>query len=194
MFTNHIYLIYMYKPDLTLITYNGWYAIKPNQTEPNGETKSGFKFSKTDTKGFHFCYKHKLHNDTKLQLENKDIPVVNEYKFLRMIFDKKTFIPHINYLKPKCNKAFEFLLRLALQSLRTSPVEILYVEVNESPPNLRYNKLVLQYYTKLKASSINSIYRSTFKLKYRNLFQQKEKAIKIFGLQIEPICGEAKYQ
>ena len=34
MFTNHIYLIYMYKKDLAL-TYNGWYVIKPNRTKPD---------------------------------------------------------------------------------------------------------------------------------------------------------------
>ena len=30
MFLEIIYLIYMYKKDLALITNNGWYAIKPN--------------------------------------------------------------------------------------------------------------------------------------------------------------------
>ena len=29
---NHVCLIYMYKEDLALISYNGWYVIKPNQT------------------------------------------------------------------------------------------------------------------------------------------------------------------
>ena len=28
-----LYLIYMYKKDLTLITYNGWYTLKPNPTK-----------------------------------------------------------------------------------------------------------------------------------------------------------------
>ena len=32
MFIEIIYLIYMYKQELAKITYNGWYAIKPNQT------------------------------------------------------------------------------------------------------------------------------------------------------------------
>ena len=30
-----IYLMYMYKKNLALKTYNGWYTIKPNQTKPN---------------------------------------------------------------------------------------------------------------------------------------------------------------
>ena len=30
-----IYLIYLYKEDLALKIYKGWYAIKPNQAEPN---------------------------------------------------------------------------------------------------------------------------------------------------------------
>ena len=40
MFTNSIYLIYMYKLDLAL---NGWYVIKPNQTKPN-QTKTFSRF------------------------------------------------------------------------------------------------------------------------------------------------------
>ena len=46
-------------------------------------------FSKTKTECIHFCNKHKLHDDPKLLLENKEILVVEEYKFLGMILDKK---------------------------------------------------------------------------------------------------------
>ena len=39
-----------------------------------------------------------------------EIPVVEQYKFLGIIFDKKlSFIPHINYLKVKCHKALQLL-------------------------------------------------------------------------------------
>ena len=68
-------------------------------------TENGFRFSKTKTKCVHFCHKRKLHNDPSLNLEKTEIPVVNEYKFLGLIFDKKhTFIPHLKYLKAKCNR------------------------------------------------------------------------------------------
>ena len=72
--------------------------------------ENGFKFSKTKTKCMHFCQLRKLHNDPVLKLDGVDIPVVDEYKFLGVIFDKKlSFIPHLKYLKTKCNKALQLL-------------------------------------------------------------------------------------
>ena len=207
-------------------------------------TENGFKFSKTKTKCLHFCNQHKLHPDPILKLEEKDIPVVDQYKYLGLIFDKKlTFIPHINYVKKKCNKALQLLrviahtnwgankktlmklyrtlirskidygsfiyqaarksylkrlypiyhtsLRLALGAFRTSPVESLYTEANEAPPELRRDKLALMYYTKLKANEGNPAHNSTFSPGYKSLFQQKEKAIKTFGLRMEELAKEA---
>ena len=52
----------------------------------------------------------KLHEDPKLFLNNVQIPVVEQAKFLGLIFDKKlSFIPHIKYVKSKCLKALNIL-------------------------------------------------------------------------------------
>ena len=73
-------------------------------------TENGFKFSKTKTQCMHFCQLRKLHLDPVLKLDGVEIPVVDEYKFLGIIFDKKlSFIPHLKYLKTKCNKALQLL-------------------------------------------------------------------------------------
>ena len=65
--------------------------------------ENGFKFSKTKTQCMHFCQLRGLHNDPVLKLDGVEIPVVDQYKFLGIIFDRKlSFIPHINYLKAKC--------------------------------------------------------------------------------------------
>ena len=207
-------------------------------------TENGFKFSKTKTKCLHFCNQRQLHPDPILKLEGNAIPVIDQYKYLGLIFDRKlTFIPHINYIKKKCNKALQLLrviahtkwgadketllklyralirskidygsfiyqsarksylkilnpiyhtgLRLALGAFRTSPVESLYTEANETPPKLRCNKLALMYYTKLKSNKKNPAYNNTFHPKYRDLFLQKEKAIKPFGLRMEELTKEA---
>ena len=62
--------------------------------------ENGVKFSKTKTQCMHFC-----------QLR---IPVVDQFKFLGVIFDRKlSFIPHINYLKAKCHKALQLLRGVA---------------------------------------------------------------------------------
>ena len=72
--------------------------------------ENGFKFSKTKTQCMHFCQLRGLHNDPILKLDGVEIPVVDQYKFLGVIFDRKLrFIPHINYLKAKCHKALQLL-------------------------------------------------------------------------------------
>ena len=46
----------------------------------------------------------------KPKLDGSEIPVVNQYKFIGVIFYKKlSFIPHIQYLKDKCNKILKIL-------------------------------------------------------------------------------------
>ena len=47
-------------------------------------------FLKKKTKCMHFCHKRKLHNNPCLKLERTEIPVVNEHKFLGLVFNKKT--------------------------------------------------------------------------------------------------------
>ena len=72
--------------------------------------ENGFKFSKTKTQCMHFCQLWGLHNDPVLKLDGVEIPVVDQFKFLGVIFDRKlSIIPHINYLKVKCHKALQLL-------------------------------------------------------------------------------------
>ena len=71
---------------------------------------NGFKFSKSKTQCVHFCQLRKLHDNPQLYLYGTLIPVVDEAKFLGVIFDQKLlFIPHIKYLKAKCLKALNLL-------------------------------------------------------------------------------------
>jgi len=51
---------------------------------------NGFKFSTTKTVCFHFCCLRKLHPDPQLFLNGSPIPVIEEVRFLGVIFDKKT--------------------------------------------------------------------------------------------------------
>ena len=58
----------------------------------------------------HFCNLRKLHPELTLTLNGLAIPVVQEHKFLGVIFDNKlSFIPHIKYLKARCLKALNLL-------------------------------------------------------------------------------------
>ena len=77
----------------------------------NCASHNGFKlFSKSKTQCVHFCQLRKVHNDPELYLYGSLIPVVEDFKFLRVLFDRKlSFIPHIKYLKAKCLKALNLL-------------------------------------------------------------------------------------
>ena len=70
--------------------------------------RNGFKFSKSKTVCMHFCQLRKVHDDPVLTLDGQPISMVEETKFLGVIFDKKlTFIPNIKKLKNKMSKSIE---------------------------------------------------------------------------------------
>ena len=210
----------------------------------NWATSNGFKFSKSKTQCVHFCQLRKQHDDPVLHLYGSPIPVVEESKFLGILFDRKlSFIPHIKYLKAKCLKALNLLkvlshtswgadrttllklyrslvrskldygciiygsarksylqmldpihnqgLRLALGAFRTSPVASLYVEADEPSPYSRREKLSLQYAIRLAANPSNPAHEVTFPPNYVDLYEQKPKAIKSFGIRISPLLESA---
>ena len=77
-------------------------------------TENGFKFSKTKTQCVHFCQLRGLHPDPVLNIYGSPIPVVEEAKFLGLLFDKKlSFIPHIKALKTNCLKDLDILKMLS---------------------------------------------------------------------------------
>ena len=55
----------------------------------NWATSNGFKFSKSKTQCVHFCQLRKQHDDPVLHLYGSPIPVVEESKFLGILFDRK---------------------------------------------------------------------------------------------------------
>ena len=76
----------------------------------NWADRNGFQFSKTKTVCMHFCQQRTLHTDPQFTLDGAAIPIVNEFKFLGLIFDKTLkFIPHIKYLKDRCMKSMNLL-------------------------------------------------------------------------------------
>ena len=76
-------------------------------------------------------------------------------------------------------------LRLILGAFWTSPVGY------EPPLKLRFTKLDLQYYSKIKSLPTNPAHDCIFNSKHQTLFNEKEKAIKTFGLRMKPILENA---
>ena len=57
---------------------------------------NGFKFSKSKTQCVHFSQLRKVHDDLELYLYGSLIPVVEDFKFQGVLFDRKlSFTPHI---------------------------------------------------------------------------------------------------
>ena len=82
-------------------------------------------------------------------------------------------------------------LRLALGALTTSPVASLNVEADEPSLNSRREKLSLQYAIRLAAYPSNLAHEVKFPPNYVDLYEQKPKAIKSFGIRISPTLESA---
>ena len=78
-------------------------------------------------------------------------------------------------------------LRLALGAFRTSPVASLYVEADKPPLFSRRDELSLQYAIRLAANPSNPAHEVTFPPKYVDLYEQRPKAIKLFGIRISAL-------
>ena len=82
-------------------------------------------------------------------------------------------------------------LRLALGAFRTSPVASLSVEADEPSLYSRSEKLSLQYAKRLAANASNPAHEVTFPPNYVDLYEQKLKAFKSFGIRISPLLESA---
>ena len=81
-------------------------------------------------------------------------------------------------------------LRLALGAFGTS-VASLYMEADEPSLYSRREKLSLQYAIRRAANSSNPGYEVTFPPNYVDLYEQKPKALKSFGIRISPLLESA---
>ena len=84
-----------------------------------------------------------------------------------------------------------WLYYIALGAFRTSPVASLYVEADEPSLYSRREKLSLQYAIRLAANPSNPAHEVLFTPNYVNLYEQKPKAIKSFGIRISPLLESA---
>ena len=82
-------------------------------------------------------------NDPELYLYGSLIPIVNEAKFLGVIFDRKlSFIPHIKYLKAKCLKALNLLKVLSHTSWGADRTILLHLYRSLIRSKLDYGAIV----------------------------------------------------
>ena len=106
-------------------------------------TSNGFKSSKSKTQCVHFCKLRKVHNDPVLYLYGSPIQVVEESKFLGVIFDRKlSFIPYIRYIKAKCLRALNLLIVLSHTSWGADRFTLLHLYRSLVRSKLDYGSIV----------------------------------------------------
>jgi len=91
----------------------------------------------------HFCRLRKLHQDPVLTLNGSIIPVVEETKYLGIMFDRKlSFLPHIRYLKDKCTKALNLLRVVAHKTWGADQQTLIHLYRSLIRPKLGYGCVV----------------------------------------------------
>ena len=126
---------------------------------------NGFKFSKSKTQCVHFCQLRKLHDNPQLYLYGSLIPVVDEAKFLGVIFDRKlSFIPHIKYLKAKCLKALNLLKVLSHTSWGADRTVLLHLYRSLIRSKLDYGAIVYGSARKSYLAMLDTVHHQGLRL------------------------------
>ncbi|GFW32815.1 probable RNA-directed DNA polymerase from transposon BS [Trichonephila clavipes] len=72
--------------------------------------QNGHTISPSKSSCVHFCRKRNLHPDPSIHIGNIQISVVSAVRFLGVMFDSKlTFLPHVLYLRKKCERSLNIL-------------------------------------------------------------------------------------
>ena len=142
-------------------------------------TENGFKFSKTKTKCIHFCNQQKLHNNPTLNIKKENIPFVDQHINTLDLFDKKrNFIPHINYIKTKCNKALQLLCVIAHTNWAADKYTWLKLYRSLIWSKIDYSSFIYQSARKSYLKSLNPIYHTGLRLVLSKQLQLKAYMLK----------------
>ena len=130
-------------------------------------TSNGFIFSKSKTQCVHFCKLRKVHYDPVLYLYGSPIPVVEESKFLGVIFDRKlSFIPHIRYIKAKCLRALNLLKVLSHTSWGADRFTLLHLYRSLVRSKLDYGSIVYGSARKSYLQILDTVHHQGFRLAF----------------------------
>ena len=115
-------------------------------------TENGLKFSKVKIKCVHFCNQCKLHLDLVLKIDHTEIPI-------EVIFDRKlSFIPHIKYLRTKCNKTIQLHRTIAHTNWGGSKETLLKLYHSLIRSKLNYGCFIYGGARKTYLKELNAIY------------------------------------
>ncbi|GFW28623.1 probable RNA-directed DNA polymerase from transposon X-element [Trichonephila clavipes] len=178
--------------------------------------QNGHTISPSKSSCVHFCRKRNLHPDPSIHIGHIQIPVVSAVRFLGVIFDcKLTFLPHVLYLRKKCERPLNILKvlsntlwgadrvsllrvyqslilsRLDYGCVVTSPVTSLYVVCHQPPLELRRRQLSAIYF--IRAMSVPSHPLKPFALAIglNRLYGARSFNIKPFSERAKAVLNDA---
>ena len=127
--------------------------------------ENGFKFSSSKTICMHFCQLRTLHNHPDLTLNNVPIRVVDQTKFLGLIFDEKlSFIPHIRMLKAKCLKSLNLLKVVSKMDWGGDPSTLLNLYRALTRSRLDYGSIVYGSARQSYLKSLDTVHHQGIRL------------------------------
>ena len=92
---------------------------------------------------------------------------------------------YVQMLDPIQNQA----LRISLGAFRTSPIDSLEVEANETPLSVRRQKLAVQYFLKIKSNPLHPVTQCVTNQLHKNLFDLRTNTIAPFGIRMERLMS-----
>ncbi|GBM44391.1 putative RNA-directed DNA polymerase from transposon X-element [Araneus ventricosus] len=120
---------------------------------------NGFIFSPQKTVCMHFCRRRGLHPDPDFQLNGSPIPIVQETKFLGIVFDTKlTFRSHIKHLKTKCIRTLNIMKVLSSSFWGADKVSLMRIYRSLVRSNLDYGVPVYGSAAKSTLKMLDSVH------------------------------------
>jgi ribonuclease HI len=127
--------------------------------------ENGFTLCPSKTYGVHFCRKRGLHPDPEILFAGVTINMLNEVKFLGVVFDRKlTFLPHILYTRKKCEKALNIIKVLSSTSWGADRGSLLKIYKSIILSRLDYGSEVYGSARKSVLNRLNTVHHSGLRL------------------------------
>ncbi|GFX80436.1 uncharacterized protein TNCV_177751 [Trichonephila clavipes] len=153
--------------------------------------QNGHMISPSKSSCVHFCRKRNLHPDHSIHIGHIQIPVVSAVRFLGVIFDcKLTFLPHVIYLRKRCERSLNILKVLSNTLWGADRVSLLRVYQALILSRLDYGCVV---YGSARASvlkRLDTVYHSALRIPLRGLtffrVSAADKGCRVYPLDPRP--------
>ncbi|GBN35890.1 putative RNA-directed DNA polymerase from transposon X-element, partial [Araneus ventricosus] len=126
---------------------------------------NGHTISPEKSRCVHFCRKRNVHLDPVIHVQNVAIPIVDDIRFLGVIFDRKlTFLPHILHLRKKCERSLNILKVLSRTSWGADRTSLLRIYQAVILSSMDYGCMVYGSARATVLRRLNTIHHSALRI------------------------------